>query len=435
MRINPKNLLLVSILVVLILALVFLGGIGQEEVETTTTIPQGTTSTTITTTSITTLPEGTTTTTQIVSAKGGFILLISDAPADIEDFDSLEVSFSKMRIFKTNDSFDELSINKTVDLTEVVGEKAISVLDISLDVGTYSKIELFASNVEGIVDGDMVDVKIPSEKLKIVRFFEIKEGETTTFIFDINVVRKGTGDYNLLPVIAKSGVVDVDIPEPPEVECTVDEDCNEGEVCTDGVCVTEEEPEEAIFTCCFDHDECFDTTIEDCREQGGYVFNCIPDLIVVTTEPPSEPINYTPANLTANEDLVNNVTDVLNESNISNRTYVNDTYDCDDFAGDFETYLQNKTYNATFTIFWCRKGNETSIPGHAITDVHASDGSLIFIDPQNGVILNMDMDGDGVVETINQHPAGDVFTPTDDNCQIEVYGSRTEAEAAGNSLD
>ncbi len=47
----------------------------------------------------------------------------------------------------------------------------------------------------------------------------------------------------------------------------------------------------------------------------------------------------------------------------------------------------------------------------------------------------MDMDGDGVVETIDYHPADNEFTPTDNNCQIEVYGSRAAAEAAGNPMD
>jgi len=428
MQIKSKNFLLLSIL-----TLIFISGCVDQEVifETTTTLPQETTTTITTTTSL----EQTTTTTEAVSAKGSFRLLISDAPADIGDFDSLEVNFSKTRIFKTNDSFDEFSIDNTVDLTQVVGENAISVLDISIDVGTYTKIELFASNVEGIVDGEEVDVEIPSEKLKIVRLFEIVEGETTTFVFDINVVKKGTDGYNLLPVIAKSGVVDVDIPEPPEVECTVDEDCDEGEVCTDGECVTEEEPEEAIFTCCFDLFECFETTIDECREQGGFVYNCIPDINIVTTEPPSDPVNYTLANLTEHADLVTNITNELTESNISNRTYVNDTYDCDDFANDFETYLEGKGYNATFTLFWCRRGNETRIAGHAVTDIHASDGSLIFIDPQNGKVLNMDIDGDGNVETINHHPAGNAFTPTDNDCQIEVYDSKASAEAAGSQID
>jgi len=194
---------------------------------------------------------------------GAFRLLISDQPAAISDFDSLDVSFSRARIFhagegedteseveatpeatetaeateteteemddedeaeddeeadteKENDEGDggfvlrELD-GATVDLTEVVGEKAISVLDGELEAGRYSKIELYAESVDGVVDGESVDVKIPSGKLQIVKPFEVVAGESVEFVFDINVVKKGNGGYNLLPVISESGVTGKDV--------------------------------------------------------------------------------------------------------------------------------------------------------------------------------------------------------------------------------
>lgn len=174
-------------------------------------------------------------------AAGTFRLLISDEPAAINDFDELNVAFDRARIFPSGDADDnqqevtETELENetesdgsdggdqrgffvidldgaTVDLTQVKGEKAISVFDGELSAGRYTKIELYAASVEGFVDGDPVDVKIPSEKLQIVKPFEVVEGETLTFVFDINVVKKGqTGGYNLLPVISKSGVAGHDI--------------------------------------------------------------------------------------------------------------------------------------------------------------------------------------------------------------------------------
>ncbi|MFP9190259.1 DUF4382 domain-containing protein [Natronosalvus vescus] len=220
-------------------------------------------------------------------SSGNFRLLISDLPADIGDFDSLDVSFDRARIFRAggddedesadddnddaasasdtdeaddttgdddggddetdgeadgdarddetngtgdgdddetedtgNDSngrgFFELNLEgATVDLTQVVGGKAMKVFDGDLEPGRYNKIELYAADIEGIVDGEVADVKIPSEKLQIVKPFEVTEEDPVTFVFDINVVRKGHGGYNLLPVITKSGVVgeDVDVEE------------------------------------------------------------------------------------------------------------------------------------------------------------------------------------------------------------------------------
>jgi hypothetical protein len=208
------------------------------------------------------------------STAGTFRLLISDQPVAIGDFDSLNVSFDRARIFRgeaddedgeaTNESeteetnetetnetdeTNETQTNETetddsetdevddesddeeesesdddggfsvinldgatVDLTEVVGDKAIGVFEGELEAGRYSKIELYASNVEGVVDGDSVDVKIPSDKLQIVKPFEISADEPVSFVFDINVVKKGNNDeYNLLPVISESGVAGKDV--------------------------------------------------------------------------------------------------------------------------------------------------------------------------------------------------------------------------------
>lgn len=205
---------------------------------------------------------------------GTFRLLISDQPVAIDQFDELNVSLDRARIFRgegQEDDDDEetetetptptptptptatpngtttQTVNATetasptpteteedddedeqegffvidlegatVDLTEVVGEKAIGVFDGELPEGRYSKIELYAADVEGIVDSEQVAVTIPNGKLQIVKPFEVVAGETLSFVFDINVVEKGqTGEYSLLPVISESGVAgkDVDVDE------------------------------------------------------------------------------------------------------------------------------------------------------------------------------------------------------------------------------
>ena len=66
---------------------------------------------------------------------------------------------------------------------------------------------------------DTAVVTVPSDKLQIVKPFEIEPNKTTKFVFDINVVRKGhSNEYNLLPVISDSGVVGEDIADIEEVE-------------------------------------------------------------------------------------------------------------------------------------------------------------------------------------------------------------------------
>ena len=201
------------------------------------------------------------------SAAGTFRLLISDQPVAIDEFDELNVSFDHARIFsggteesggeaggteaeseiedddpevenETEDGKPEIKNetqseaenegpdddddqrgfqvidldDATVDLTQVVGDKAVGVFEDDLRGGRYTKIELYAADVSGIVEGEPVDVMIPSNKLQIVKSFEVVAGETLSFVFDINVVKKGQGqEYNLLPVISGSGVEGKDI--------------------------------------------------------------------------------------------------------------------------------------------------------------------------------------------------------------------------------
>lgn len=219
------------------------------------------------------------------SGEANFRLLISDRPADIGDFDRLDVSFDRARIFEdqtdsgedenseegedssdmdgndgeespdsaddgnetsstegdadtseeesetdsdepTDDQSDDGSggegfytlelDGETVDLTTVVDDKAVSVFDGQLSEGRYTKIELYVADIEGVVDGEMAEVKVPSGKLQITHAFEITAEEPVDFVFDINVVKRGQAlRYNLTPVISESGVAgkDVDVEE------------------------------------------------------------------------------------------------------------------------------------------------------------------------------------------------------------------------------
>jgi hypothetical protein len=176
------------------------------------------------------------------TGSGEFRLLISDQPTAIEDFDSLDVTLSSARVFRAEedeeltsavvnetvngtaedeegDGFVEFDIDSvTVDLTQVKGDRAVSVVEGELEAGRYSGIELRVASAEGVVDGEDVGVMVPSDRLRIVKPFEVGADEELSFVFDINVIQKGpTGSYNLLPVIGKSGVAGEEV-EVEEVE-------------------------------------------------------------------------------------------------------------------------------------------------------------------------------------------------------------------------
>lgn len=158
---------------------------------------------------------------------GQFQLYISDQPAAIDNFDHLNVTVSNVRVFKasednsstnstnsTEDSeegFQEFEVTETVDLTQLRGENATSVLEEDLEVGNYSKMELEASAIDAEVDGSSVNVKLPSGKLQLTKGFTIAPNSTTEFVFDIQVVQRGNQGYILRPVISQSGTVGEDV--------------------------------------------------------------------------------------------------------------------------------------------------------------------------------------------------------------------------------
>ena len=112
----------------------------------------------------------------------------------------------------------------TVDLTQVLEADAMPVFDGELAEGRYEKLELNVASAAGIVDGEAVAVKLPSEKLQITKPFEVRADETVSFVFDINVVKRGPNNgYILKPVISGSGVAGRDV-EVNEVGDERDED-------------------------------------------------------------------------------------------------------------------------------------------------------------------------------------------------------------------
>ncbi len=185
-----------------------------------------------------------------VASSGRFRLLVSDAPADIDDFEELVVTLDGARLFhadeetETNETTDEeieanetddeeMETNETdddaatdtqagfttveiddatVDLTQVIGADAVSVFDGDLAEGRYAKLELNVAAAEGIVDGESVAVKVPSERLQITKPFTVRPDETVDFVFDITVVKRGqTNGYILQPVVSESGVAGRDV--------------------------------------------------------------------------------------------------------------------------------------------------------------------------------------------------------------------------------
>jgi hypothetical protein len=139
-----------------------------------------------------------------------FRLLISDEVNAIGDFEKLNVTITGIGVHQGGDSGAwlefELDPAEIVDLTDLEGSNATEIWTGQLEEGTYTKIFIYVSEVEGIPNEDGDTIKLPSGKLQISCPFEITEGEVTEFVYDVTVIKAGqSGKYILQPQIAESG--------------------------------------------------------------------------------------------------------------------------------------------------------------------------------------------------------------------------------------
>ncbi len=144
------------------------------------------------------------------SPDGNFAFLISDEPNDIGDFQSLNITISRVGLQAVG-SLKRVEFTpetKTVDLTQLQGEQSQEIWRGNVTAGQYSQVYIYVSEVTGELasTGQIVDVKLPSNKLHISVPFTITTDTVTSFTFDIAVVATGNnGKYILKPQIGESG--------------------------------------------------------------------------------------------------------------------------------------------------------------------------------------------------------------------------------------
>lgn len=185
----------------------------------------------------------------IVKEGVNFQFLISDDVNAIADFEHVYVTISEIGVQRGGESGNWLEFTPDiteVDLKPLVGENALEIWSGNLTPGEYSKVFLYVSEVNGILTealgGGKANVKLPSEKLQISKPFVISENTTTSFVYDVTVVKAGqSGQYILQPQIAQSGAEQQfrevkqekkekdEEPETQESEDIEEEDEDEGE--------------------------------------------------------------------------------------------------------------------------------------------------------------------------------------------------------------
>ena len=142
-----------------------------------------------------------------------FRFLISDDVNEIDNFSSVIVTVSKIGFQQGGESggWQEFTPDITeVDLKPLSGDNALEIWSGNLSAGTYSKVFIYVTEVNGTLipelGGERADIKLPSNKLQISKPFTISENETTSFVYDITVIKAGqSGQYILQPQISESG--------------------------------------------------------------------------------------------------------------------------------------------------------------------------------------------------------------------------------------
>jgi hypothetical protein len=121
---------------------------------------------------------------------------IHKALADSNNDSNKESADSWILFSSEEQTFDLMKLKSSDGLKALLGEK-------ELDAGKYTQIRLQIKEVKAKINGEIVVVVVPSEKLKLARNFEIKENQTTELIIDFSpesVIKSGD-TYKLKPVI------------------------------------------------------------------------------------------------------------------------------------------------------------------------------------------------------------------------------------------
>ncbi len=150
----------------------------------------------------------------VPNSEGNFVFLISDDVNAIGDFESVNVSISKIGLLAAGESGQWLEFKpevKEVDLTLVQGDKTQEIWRGNVSDGQYSKVFIHIADVRGVLKetGQTVDIKLPSQKLHIQKSFQVSAGTVTSFTYDLTVVAAGNAQsgikYILKPQVDQSG--------------------------------------------------------------------------------------------------------------------------------------------------------------------------------------------------------------------------------------
>jgi Domain of unknown function (DUF4382) len=140
-------------------------------------------------------------------AKTGTLnIKVTDAP--VQDLSSLNITVDSIEIHQQEtDQWINVTIidgQVTFDLVKLRNVTQDAAID-ELPLGNYTKVRMHILSATAKIDGgDVITVRFPSGKLDIIVHFEVKAGQTTAVILDIQVDTIKIAEnpqHNVTPVI------------------------------------------------------------------------------------------------------------------------------------------------------------------------------------------------------------------------------------------
>src|SRR3989344_826650 len=138
---------------------------------------------------------------------GTLVLKITDAMTDLQ-IEKLEITVSSIQVHKAGeDDANWTTIVEGPETFDLIAIKNVQQLlgSKTLESGKYTQIRLNVDSASGIIDGNSVELTIPSKTIKLVNEFDINADESTTLILDFDaqqsVNETGNGEFKFQPVI------------------------------------------------------------------------------------------------------------------------------------------------------------------------------------------------------------------------------------------
>jgi len=150
------------------------------------------------------VPETTPDVVPAVDGAGYLKISVTDKPAD-EKIEKVVIHFGKIEVIKAGQGW--LTVTEDagfVDLLKLTNGKLEELVLSKLDPGQYNQIRFTVTKTELTVDGEIMEIKLASNTVKLVRPFTIESGNTTEIIADFNAlksIKKRGKTYVMTPVI------------------------------------------------------------------------------------------------------------------------------------------------------------------------------------------------------------------------------------------